>query len=418
MKEEGNVLKANVLKVTVKKEKTKVKSKTEVKPKDFNIELSDDSGKKGITSKSFTKIDTLYSYSYGKIMKAKLKGKDKDDFLVIKKIRKRDIYKAKQLKSVEEEINLIKQCDSPFILKMPYTFQDKQYIYMAEDYCQGGNLKWHITSNLFEEEEAKFFIAELILAIEHLHKKNLIFKNLKSEKILINNKNHIQLIGYGICKENKDTKNAENKPLEENNFLKFENEYISPQIQAIKGEGKVADIYGIGEVLYEMICGTKPFYAKENMNLYSKNCKKYKLMMSEYFSIEIKNLLIKLLCTEPKDRIGVKDIGDIKKHVFFKNFDWGRLGKMQLSPPIDLCKRKLQHKNLFGFNKKKKKKKINILLEPEMVKKVQRYTFFSKIINNDKNDKTFINGIINDKNDNDELIINTNVNKTDIIDDS
>ena len=68
----------------------------------------------------------------------------------------------------------------------------------------GGNLKWHINSNLFEEEEAKFYIAELILAIEYLHKKNIIYKNLKSEKILINEKNHIQLIGYGLTNEKKE----------------------------------------------------------------------------------------------------------------------------------------------------------------------------------------------------------------------
>ena len=191
---------------------------------------------------------------------------------------------------------------------------------MVEEFCPGGNLKWHINLNLFEEEEAKFYIAELILAIEYLHKKNLCFKNLKSEKILINEKNHIQLIGYGLINENYKEEN-------ENEFFEINDEYISPELLSLIGKDKIADIYGIGVVLYEMVCGTKPIYSKENVNLFNNDFNKNKLVMNEYFSIELKNLLIKLLCKYPKDR--VKDIGEIKKHKFFKDIDWVKLGKLQ-----------------------------------------------------------------------------------------
>ena len=143
----------------------------------LSIQLIDDAGKNGITVKSFEKIDAQFQYFYGKVYKVKLKDNtNKKEKLILKRIRKKDIYRNKQLKNVEDEINLIKQCDCPFIRKILYSFQDKRFIYLVEEYCPGGNLKWHINSNLFEEDEAKFYIAELILAIEYLHKKNICYK--------------------------------------------------------------------------------------------------------------------------------------------------------------------------------------------------------------------------------------------------
>ena len=289
--------------------------------------------------------------------------------MILKKIKKRELYRLKQIKNVENEINLIKQCDSPFILKIIHSFQDKKNIYMVEEFCPGGNLKWHINLNLFEEDEAKFYIAELILAIEYLHKKNLCFKNLKSEKILINDKNHIQLIGYGIVKEDSKEEN-------ENNFFGINSEYISPELLSLRGKDKMADIYGIGVVLYEMVCGTKPFYSKENINLFNNDDNKNKLMMNEYFSMELKNLLIKLLCKDPKER--VQDISEIKKHIFFKDIDWNKLGKMQIVPPLNLVKNKIENKNIICFKSRKKKKKKDYFLDFNITKNIENITFIKK----------------------------------------
>ena len=346
----------------------------------LNIQLLDDASKKGINLKSFEKIDLQYHYLFGKIYKVKLKNEKEP--LILKRIKKKEIYRIKQIKNVENEINLIKQCDCPFITKLLYTFQDKKYIYMVEEFCPGGNLKWHINLNLFEEEEAKFYIAELILAIEYLHKKNLCFKNLKSEKILINEKNHIQLIGYGLINENYKEEN-------ENEFFEINDEYISPELLSLIGKDKMADIYGIGVVLYEMVCGTKPFYSKENVNLFNNDFNKNKLMMNEYFSMELKNLLIKLLCKDPKDR--VQDIGEIKKHKFFKDIDWVKLGKLQVVPPLNLVKNKMENKNNICFRSRKKKEQKDYFLDFHIIKKVENFTFIRKYGHNKNDNENNIN---------------------------
>ena len=416
-KEENTIKKVDV-KEPEKKEKDKITIKDNNKntninantgPKKINlhIQLLDDSGKKGINLKSFEKVDLQFHYLFGNVFKVKLKEKnDNSETLILKKIKKRELYRLKQIKNVENEINLIKQCDSPFILKIIHSFQDKKNIYMVEEFCPGGNLKWHINLNLFEEDEAKFYIAELILAIEYLHKKNLCFKNLKSEKILINDKNHIQLIGYGIVKEDSKEEN-------ENNFFGINDEYISPELLSLRGKDKMADIYGIGVVLYEMVCGTKPFYSKENVNLFNNDFNKNKLMMNEYFSMELKNLLIKLLCKDPKER--VQDISEIKKHIFFKDIDWNKLGKMQIVPPLNLVKNKIENKNIICFKSRKKQEQKDYFLDFHITKNVEHFTFIRKYghnKNDNENNSNINYNIIKEKNGNktENVIINIDEN--------
>ena len=115
--------------------------------------------------------------------------------------------------------------------------------------------------HLFEESEAKFYIGELILAIEHLHNLDIIYRDLKPENILIDNENHIKLADFGLAKENVQegqiTKSFCGSPA-----------YLSPEMLNRKGVGKSADVYGIGAVLYEMISGTPPFYSNDIGLLY------------------------------------------------------------------------------------------------------------------------------------------------------
>ena len=432
LNKDGNNIKKKDLTVSVKREKVIIKDNninkngnTNKTPKKvvLNIQLTDDAAKKGISLRSFEKIDIQYQYSYGKVYKVIFidnndNNTKKKQTLIFKKIKKRDIYRNRQLKNVENEINLITQCDCPFILKILYSFQDKKNIYMVEDYCPGGNLKWHINSNLFEEDEAKFYIAELILAIEYLHKRNIYYKNLQSEKILINEKNHIQLIGYGLINE---TIGGKNKNEDENIFFGLQDEYISPELLTLRGEEKMSDLYGIGVVLYEMVCGTKPFYSKESINLFNNDFNKKKLMMNEYFSMELKNLLIKLLCKDPKDRIGAQDIDEIKKHSFFKDIDWNKLGKMQIVPPINLVKNKLENNNKISFKKKNKNEQKDYYLDFHIIKKVDNFTFNRKNVHNKVDDIILIKekneslnnikeGIVYNENKNENILININEN--------
>lgn len=243
--------------------------------------IDDATDKEGITFSSFDILGTLGAGTFGKVFKVKLKTNG--DIYAMKVINKKYLIKNQQLRYAVTECNVLKQLSHPFIIKLHYAFQTPDYLYMILDYCPGGDLSYHIVKNLFEEEEAQFFIAQLILAIEHLHKHDIIYRDLKPENILIDPDGNIKLADFGLAKENiadnKITQSFCGSPA-----------YLSPEMVNRRGVGKSADVYGIGAVLYEMISGTPPFYANDLGTMY-KNIAKSKLLMHDYFSEELQDIL-------------------------------------------------------------------------------------------------------------------------------
>ena len=284
---------------------------------------------------SFIIEDCLGAGSFGKVFKVRMKSNG--ELYAMKVINKKFLMKNNQLRYAITECNVLKQVTSPFILTLYYSFQTSENLYMIIDYCPGGDLNFHIIQNLFEEYEARFYIAELILAIEHLHELNIIYRDLKPENILISQDNHIKLADFGLAKEGvtdyQSTKSFVGSPA-----------YLSPEMLNRKGVGKSADIYGIGAVLYEMMCGTPPFFS-HNINMLYKNISQSKLMLHDYFSDELKDLLSQLLSRDPYKRIGVIDKNELKTHEWFKDIDWKKLEKKQISPPLDLVQIKTKFDN-------------------------------------------------------------------------
>lgn len=248
---------------------------------DEDIPLADDASLEGITFNSFDILECLGSGTFGKVFKVRLK--QNNNIYAMKIINKKYLIKNQQLRYAVTECNVLKQAKHPFIITLHYAFQTPDHLYMILDYCPGGDLSYHIVRNLFEEDEARFFIAELILAIEHLHDMNVIYRDLKPENILIDSEGHIRLADFGLAKENvSDNKIAQSfcgSPA-----------YLAPEMVNRRGVGKAADIYGIGAVLYEMISGTPPFYAHDLNTMY-KNIASNKLWLHDYFSEELKDLL-------------------------------------------------------------------------------------------------------------------------------
>ena len=279
---------------------------------------------------SFELLDCLGAGSFGKVFKVRMKSNG--EIYAMKVINKNFLIKNNQLKYAITECNVLKQVNSPFILTLHYSFQTANNLYMIIDYCPGGDLSFHIMQSVFEEDEAKFYIAELILGIEHLHKLNIIYRDLKPENILISSDNHIKLADFGLAKE------GVNDSTMAKNFCGSP-AYLSPEMIIRKGAGKSADMYGIGACLYEMIQGTPPFYSNNIRTLY-RNITQSKLMLPEYFSDELKDLLKQLLCKDPYKRIGVLDKNEIKSHIWFKDLDWEKIAAKEIKPPLDLIEQK------------------------------------------------------------------------------
>jgi len=314
---------------------------------------------------SFIIEDCLGEGSFGKVFKVRMKSNG--EIYAMKVLNKRFLIKNNQLKYAITECNVLKQATSPFLLTLYYSFQTPENLYMIIDYCPGGDLNFHIIQNLFEEEEAKFYIAELILAIEHLHELDIIYRDLKPENILISQDNHIKLADFGLAKEGitdqQSSKSFVGSPA-----------YLTPEMLERKGAGKSADIYGIGAVLYEMMCGTPPFFSN-NIKILYRNISQSKLMLHDYFSDELKDILKQLLCKDPLKRIGVQDKKDLKCHEWFKDINWEKLAKKQITPPLDLVEIKKKMDPLSNNELKITFEDKDYTNENKKLKRISNFTF-------------------------------------------
>ena len=287
---------------------------------------------------SFDILDILCLGNFGKVYKVRFKLNR--EIFIMKVLNKKYLIKNNLLKFAIDESNTFKQLVSPFIITLRYSFQTSENLYLISDFCSGGDLNFHIMHTLFDEEEAKFYIAEIILAIEYLHKAGLSYKNLNFENIFISSDNHIKLGDFDLVKDGEEGNSQQN-------------------LNETKGTGKPADIYGIGEILYEMICGTSLFYYS-NFKSNIKN-KIRELVFHDYFSDELKDLLNKLLCKDPNRRIGLFNKVELKNHPWFKDIDWDKLSRKSIEPPLNLVLMKKEiEENINYINSDNKNEIIEI----------------------------------------------------------
>ena len=333
----------------------------------INTDDYDANTKTIINFNSFEILELIGGGSFGKIFKVKQKNTSK--IYAMKVLNKSYLIQKKLLRYAITECNILKNSDCPFILKLHYSFQTPENLYMILDYCPIGDLSYQIQINLFEEEEAKFYIAELIIAIEYLHKRDIIYRDMKPENILIDEDGHIKLADFGLAKENvkNDTPNK---------TFCGSPQYLSPEMLSKEGTTKSSDIYGIGAILFEMVTGAPPFYSQD-VDLMYKNISENKLMFPEIFSEELKDLLRKMLDKNPKQRIGIgNDKQDLKNHPFFADIDWDLIFKKKITPPVEM----VDIKEEYDLKEKVDFKDEDYNSNNKFIKRIPGFTF----IKNDK----------------------------------
>ena len=283
---------------------------------------------KHLSIDDFTLLKVVGKGSYGTVMLAR--KKDTGEVLAIKMLKKSYLKKRKQEVHTKTERFILETINHPFIVNLKYAFQNSEKLYFCLEFCPGGELFFHLQRvENFDEEVTRFYSAQMVLALEHLHKHDVIYRDLKPENVLIGSDGYIKLTDFGLAKENvisdKDAMSFCGTP-----------EYLAPEILDRKGHGKPVDWWSLGSIIYEMIVGLPPFYEKDNREKLFKHIKSGEPEYPEDMSPACKDLLMGLFKKDPAERLGGKD-GDaqaIKDHPWYSQVDWDILMEKKIIPPF------------------------------------------------------------------------------------
>lgn len=241
-------------------------------------------------------------------------------------VRKQLVEQTKTERTILESINR-----HPFVVKLYYAFQDHEKLYLILEYAQGGELFEHLRNErMFAEETAAFYMAEMVLALEHLHHTvGVVYRDLKPENCLLDSEGHLLLTDFGLSKEAVD---GEHRCKSMTGTV----EYMAPEVVQMQSYGTAVDWWSFGILGFDLLTGSTPFRANNDMKIREKILKA-KLVLPYFLSPDAKDLLTRLLRKEPKKRLGAcmpKDMHTIKNHRFFRKIQWAKLERREIEPPI------------------------------------------------------------------------------------
>jgi len=282
---------------------------------------------RALSSDDFELLKVIGKGSLGKVLQ--VRKKDTNRIYAMKVLNKKELVKQQEVKHILSERNVLIKNSSPFLVSLKFSFQTPEKLYLILDYVNGGELFYHLQKETaFDEERAKFYTAELVLALGHLHKYNIIYRDLKPENVLLDGTGHIALTDFGLCKENVSFN-------ETTNTFCGTAEYLAPEVLERKGYGKAVDWWSLGILFFEMTTGLPPFYS-ENINIMYKKIMENQITFPSTYSEKAQSLVRGLLEKDPNRRLGggPDDAEEVKAHPIFYNINWHMLNKKQIKPPF------------------------------------------------------------------------------------
>nr|XP_045614888.1 serine/threonine-protein kinase Warts-like [Procambarus clarkii]XP_045614889.1 serine/threonine-protein kinase Warts-like [Procambarus clarkii]XP_045614890.1 serine/threonine-protein kinase Warts-like [Procambarus clarkii]XP_045614891.1 serine/threonine-protein kinase Warts-like [Procambarus clarkii]XP_045614893.1 serine/threonine-protein kinase Warts-like [Procambarus clarkii]XP_045614894.1 serine/threonine-protein kinase Warts-like [Procambarus clarkii]XP_045614895.1 serine/threonine-pro len=317
----------------------------------------------------FRKVKTIGVGAFGEV--ALVCKIDTHRLYAMKTLRKADVLKRNQVAHVKAERDILAEADNEWVVKLYYSFQDKDNLYFVMDYIPGGDLmSLLIKFGIFEEKLARFYIGELVCAIESVHKMGFIHRDIKPDNILIDRDGHIKLTDFGLCTGFRWTHNSKYyqrvgdhnrqdsidpcgdndivchcndlKPLERRrrrqhlrclaHSLVGTPNYIAPEVLSRTGYTQLCDWWSVGVILYEMLVGQPPFLANTPPETQYKVINwetTLRIPKQAKLSSEAKDLILNL-CTHPEQRLGRNGAQEVKSHPFLESLDFeGGLRKQQ-----------------------------------------------------------------------------------------
>ncbi|OEL31697.1 putative serine/threonine protein kinase IRE [Dichanthelium oligosanthes] len=281
------------------------------------------------------------------------------DLFAIKVLKKADMIRKNAVESILAERDILISARNPFVVRFFYSFTCRENLYLVMEYLNGGDL-YSLLRNLgcLDEDMARTYIAELVLALEYLHSMNVIHRDLKPDNLLIGRDGHIKLTDFGLSKvglinstddlsgpdvssvlvgDHQPAADAEQREQKRQQRQKQTAvgtpDYLAPEILLGMTHGPTADWWSVGIILFELLVGIPPFNAEHPQIIFD-NIMNREIPwphVPEELSFEAYDLINKLLMENPVQRLGATGAGEVKAHPFFKGINWDMLARQKVA---------------------------------------------------------------------------------------
>ena len=265
---------------------------------------------------------------FGKVWKVRLKKAN--EFFALKEMSKVKIIDRRSEISIMSERNLLSNLNHSFIVNMHFAFQDFYNLYLVMDLLTGGDLRYHIAhKRTFSESQTKFIIANMLLALEYIHSKNIIHRDIKPENLVLESNGYVRITDFGVAKINEEDNSSETSGTPG---------YMAPEVILVQNHSFPSDFFALGVIGYEFMLGYRPYLGRGRKEIkqliISKQAKLKPDEIPDDWSQESMDFINKLLQRKPKKRLGYNGVEEIKKHPWMNDINWDLLLKKKIEAPF------------------------------------------------------------------------------------
>lgn len=273
---------------------------------------------------SFDFVAKLGKGSFGEVFS--VRHKKTGNTYAMKIMRKSKVTSGNLLRYTVTERNVLSYMNHPYIVSLHFAFQTSHYLVLVMQFCNGGNLQTLISNEgQLPESKARLYEAEVLLALAHLHERNIVYRDLKPENVVLDEDGHSVLTDFGLSKTG---------VMQINGTRSFCGSvaFLAPEILRRLAHGHTVDIYGLGVLLHCMLAGVPPFFHPDKETLFIR-IQHAELRVPSYVSASARSLIEALMNREPSKRLGAAATLDVKHHPFFSSIDFEALMSREVPVP-------------------------------------------------------------------------------------
>eukprot|EP00930_Biecheleria_cincta_P057611 TRINITY_DN43511_c0_g1_i1.p1 TRINITY_DN43511_c0_g1~~TRINITY_DN43511_c0_g1_i1.p1 ORF type:complete len:814 (-),score=123.26 TRINITY_DN43511_c0_g1_i1:15-2423(-) len=288
------------------------------------LQNSESSGFGVVGPQSFNLLALLGRGTFGEVFQ--ISHKTTGQVYAMKVLRKGRMLARNITRYAVTERNLLSYIQHPYIVKMHYAFQTPSCLVLVLQYCPGGNLSALLRrEGTLPEAVVRLYMAEVLLALAYLHCRQVLYRDLKPENVVLDDDSHAMLTDFGLSKEGVEG------PQAAKSFCGSV-AYLAPEILTRSGHGRAVDVYGLGVLLFEMLSGHPPYYSRDKSVLL-RNIATAELRAPVRASQNAAKLIYALMHRDPASRLGAQDVSEVREHPFFIGLDFEKVLQREVPVP-------------------------------------------------------------------------------------